>query len=175
MPKRSFDIFQIVNYLSLPIFIPMDRTEETELILNADGSLYHLNLLPDDIADTIITVGDPERVAEVSKYFDHIELKKAKREYITHTGSIGGKRLTVLSTGVGTGNIDIVMNELDALVNIDLQSRLPKNQPRSLDIVRIGTSGAIQADIAVDSLLVSTAALGLDTIMHYYKHKVFLL
>ncbi len=150
----------------------MNRIAETELILNADGSLYHLNLLPDDVADTIITVGDPARVAEVSKYFDHIELKKSKREYVTHTGSIGGKRLTVLSTGIGTGNIDIVLNELDLLVNIDLQSRLPKMQLRSLNIIRLGTSGAIQADIAIDSLVVSTEAIGFDTLMQYYERKL---
>jgi uridine phosphorylase len=150
----------------------MNRIAETELILNADGSLYHLNLLPDDVADTIITVGDPARVAEVSKYFDHIELKKSKREYVTHTGSIGGKRLTVLSTGIGTGNIDIVLNELDSLVNIDLQSRLPKKQLRNLNIIRLGTSGAIQKDVSIDSLLVSNVAIGLDTLMHYYKHKL---
>ncbi|MGZ3946381.1 MAG: nucleoside phosphorylase, partial [Mucilaginibacter sp.] len=148
----------------------MSRISETDLILNADGSVYHLNLLPEDIADTIITVGDPERVREVSKYFDRIELKKSKREFITHTGVIGNNRLTVISTGIGTDNIDIVLNELDALVNIDLQTRLPKEKPQSLDIVRIGTSGAIQPGIALDSLLVSSAAFGMDTLMHYYKH-----
>src|ERR1700749_1409518 len=104
----------------------MNWIPETELILNTDGSVYHLNLLPGDIANTIITVGDPERVEQVSRHFDHIELEKSKREFITHTGTIKGKRLTVLSTGIGTDNIDIVMNELDALVNIDLQTRLPK-------------------------------------------------
>ncbi|MDB5141883.1 MAG: phosphorylase [Mucilaginibacter sp.] len=149
----------------------MNRIAETELILNADGSLYHLNLLPEDVAGTVITVGDPERVSQVSRYFDCIELKKSKREFVTHTGTIGGKRLTVISTGIGTDNIDIVLNELDALVNIDLKTRLPKEQLQKLNIIRIGTSGAIQADIAVDSLLVSGAAFGLDTLMHYYKHQ----
>ena len=148
----------------------MNRIPETELILNTDGSVYHLNLLPGDIASTIITVGDPERVAQVSRYFDHIELKKSKREFVTHTGTMGGKRLTVLSTGIGTDNIDIVMNELDALVNIDLQTRLPKTRLQKLNIIRIGTSGAIQADIPIDSLLVSSAAFGMDTLMHYYEH-----
>jgi uridine phosphorylase len=148
----------------------MNRISETDLILNPDGSVYHLNLLPEDIAGTIITVGDPDRVVEVSKYFDHIELKKSKREFVTHTGTIGNKRLTVLSTGIGTDNIDIVLNELDALVNIDLQTRLPKKQLQVLDIIRIGTSGAIQPDIPVDSLLISTAAFGMDTLMHYYEY-----
>ncbi len=150
----------------------MKSIAETELVLNADGSVYHLNLLPDDIAETIITVGDPERVSQVSKYFDHIELKKSKREFVTHTGTIGNKRLTVISTGIGTDNIDIVLNELDALVNIDFDTRLPKEQLQKLDIIRIGTSGAIQADIAVDSLLVSSAALGFDTLMLYYKYQL---
>jgi len=149
----------------------MNRIAETELILNADGSIYHLNLLPGDVAGTVITVGDPERVLQVSRYFDHIELKKSKREFVTHTGTLGGKRLTVISTGIGTDNIDIVMNELDALVNIDLKTRLPRGQLQKLNIIRIGTSGAIQADIAVDSLLVSSAAFGMDTLMHYYKHQ----
>lgn len=144
----------------------------SELILNADGSIYHLNLFPDDIANTIITVGDPERVSLVSRYFDHIELKKSKREFVTHTGTLGGKRITVLSTGIGTDNIDIVLNELDALVNIDLKIRLPKQQLQKLNIIRIGTSGAAQPDIELDSLLVSTAAFGIDTLMHYYKHQL---
>jgi uridine phosphorylase len=147
----------------------MRRIAETDLILNADGSVYHLNLLPGDIANIVITVGDPERVREVSKYFDRIELKKSRREFTTHTGTISDKRITVLSTGIGTDNIDIVLTELDALVNIDLKTRMPKNELQSLDIIRLGTSGAIQADIPVDSLLVSTAAFGLDTLMHYYK------
>ncbi|WP_426671002.1 nucleoside phosphorylase [Mucilaginibacter sp. McL0603] len=150
----------------------MNRIAETELILNADGSVYHLNLLPGDIADTIITVGDPERVSQVSQYFDHIELKKSKREFVTHTGTIGGKRITAISTGIGTDNIDIVMNELDALVNIDLQTRLPKAQLQKLNIIRIGTSGAIQADIAIDSLLVSSSAFGMDILMNYYERQL---
>src|ERR1700761_3544467 len=127
----------------------MNRISETDLILNADGSVYHLNLLPGDVADTIITVGDPDRVSQISGYFDHIELKKSKREFVTHTGTIRGKRITVISTGIGTDNIDIVMNELDALINIDLQTRLPKDQLKSLNIIRLGTSGAVQADISV--------------------------
>ncbi|MBS1530022.1 MAG: nucleoside phosphorylase [Bacteroidetes bacterium] len=148
----------------------MHNISETDLILNEDGSVYHLNLLPGDIADTVITVGDPERVQEVSKHFDRIELKKAKREFLMHTGAIGSKRLTVLSTGIGTDNIDIVLNELDALVNIDLETRLPKERLQSLNIIRIGTSGAIQKDIQLNSLLVSKTVFGLDTLMHYYQH-----
>jgi len=150
----------------------MNRITDTDLILNADGSVYHLNLHPGDIADTVITVGDPDRVAEVSKYFDHIELKKGKREFITHTGTIGGKHLTVLSTGIGTDNIDIVFNELDALVNIDFKTRTINPALRSLDIIRIGTSGAVQKDIEVDSLLLSSAAIGLDPLMHYYQQNL---
>jgi uridine phosphorylase len=148
----------------------MTYISETDLILNADGSAYHINLFPDEIADTIITVGDQDRVAEVSKYFDHIELKKGKREFVTHTGRIGNKRITVTSTGIGTDNIDIVLNELDALVNINLKTRLVKPDLKSLNIIRIGTSGAVQADIEVDSLLVSSGAIGLDPLMHYYQH-----
>ncbi|MFD2870965.1 nucleoside phosphorylase [Mucilaginibacter ximonensis] len=146
----------------------MTPIAETDLILNADGSVYHLNLMPGDVADTVITVGDPDRVAEVSKYFDYIELKKGKREFITHTGTISGKRITVLSTGIGTDNIDIVFNELDALVNIDLKTRTVNPHLRSLNIIRIGTSGAVQKDIEIDTLLLSSAAIGLDPLMHYY-------
>ncbi|HEY0900302.1 MAG TPA: phosphorylase, partial [Sphingobacteriaceae bacterium] len=133
----------------------MKPISETDLILNADGSIYHLNLLPEDLAETVITVGDPDRVGEVSKYFDRIELKKGKREFITHTGYIGSKRMTVISTGIGTDNIDIVFNELDALVNIDFSTRLIKDRLTSLDIIRIGTSGTLQQDIPIDSVLVS--------------------
>ncbi len=146
----------------------MKHIGETDLILNPDGSAYHIKLLPEDVADTVITVGDADRVPQISKYFDHIECKKGKREFITHAGAIGNKRLTVISTGIGTGNVDIVLNELDALINIDLKTRLPLPHPRSLSFIRIGTSGAIQEDIEVDSLLVSSAAFGLDPIMHFY-------
>lgn len=146
----------------------MSQIAETDLILNADGSVYHLNLLPEDVAPTVISVGDPDRVAEVSRHFDSVELKKGKREFITHTGYVGKKRVTVLSTGIGTDNIDIVLNELDALVNIDLASRTVKAAHTALDIIRIGTSGTIQPDIAIDSILVSEYALGLDALMNYY-------
>jgi uridine phosphorylase len=150
----------------------MNKISNADLILNQDGSIYHLNLLPEDIADTVITVGDPDRVSEVSRYFDRIELKKGKREFITHTGYLGLKRLTVLSTGIGTDNIDIVLNELDALVNIDFKTRKVNNKLKSLDIIRIGTSGAIHEDIPMDSILVSEYGLGLDALMQYYVHEV---
>lgn len=150
----------------------MPKISDTDLILNQNGSVYHLNLLPGEVAETIITVGDPERVGEVSKYFDHIDVKRSKREFVTHTGTIGLKRLTVISTGIGTDNIDIVLNELDALFNIDLHTREPHEQLKSLNIVRIGTSGAIRADIPVDSLLVSETAFGLDALMQYYQQQL---
>lgn len=140
-----------------------------ELILNADGSIYHLNLLPEDIASTIITVGDPERVIEVSKHFDSIEIKKGKREFLTHTGTLNGKRLSVISTGIGTDNIDIVLNELDALVNIDFETRtINKNRIR-LKLIRIGTTGAIQPEIALDTFLISSLAIGFDGLLHFYE------
>ncbi|WP_343571119.1 nucleoside phosphorylase [Sphingobacterium sp.] len=142
---------------------------ESELILNADGSIYHLNLLPEDLASTVITVGDPDRVAKVSKHFDRIELKKGKREFITHTGYLGNKRLTVISTGIGTDNIDIVLNELDALANIDFANRTVKSTLSSLDIVRIGTSGAVQQDVEMGTILASAYGIGLDALMNYYQ------
>lgn len=141
----------------------------SELILNSDGSIYHLNLLPEDLAHTIITVGDPDRVAKVSKYFDRIELKKGKREFITHTGYIGAKRLSVISTGIGTDNIDIVLNELDALVNIDFQRREVRSELTALEIVRIGTSGAVQTDVEMGSILASEYGVGFDALMQFYQ------
>ncbi len=147
----------------------MKQIPESELILNSDGSVYHLNLLPEDLAGTIINVGDPDRVSKVSDYFDQIELKKQKREFITHTGTYKGLRITVLSTGIGTDNIDIVYNELDALVNIDLKKRTIKDQKTSLNLVRIGTSGALQADIPVDNFVCSSYGLGLDGLLNFYK------
>ncbi|WP_433902436.1 nucleoside phosphorylase [Sphingobacterium puteale] len=141
----------------------------SELILNSDGSIYHLNLLPEDLAHTIITVGDPDRVAKVSKYFDRIELKKGKREFITHTGYIGAKRLSVISTGIGTDNIDIVLNELDALVNIDFQRREVRSELTVLEIVRIGTSGAVLTDVEMGSILASEYGVGFDALMQFYQ------
>lgn len=147
----------------------MSRIAESELIINPDGSIYHLNILPEDIATTIITVGDPDRVSSVSKYFDTIEVKKAKREFVTHTGTLNGKRISVLSTGIGTDNIDIVFNELDALVNVDFKTRQIKKDFTQLDIVRIGTSGSIRADIPVDHFLISELAIGFDSLLHFYE------
>ena len=143
---------------------------ETELVLNADGSVYHLNLLPEDLADTVILVGDQDRVPEVSKHFDYIELKKHKREFVTHTGTLGDKRISVISTGIGTDNIDIVLNELDALVHVNLKTRELHPNPKVLKIIRIGTSGAIQASIPIDSILVSESAVGLDNLLWYYDN-----
>ncbi|MBD1422718.1 nucleoside phosphorylase [Sphingobacterium chuzhouense] len=141
---------------------------DSELILNADGSIYHLNLLPEDLAPTIVLVGDPDRVGEVSRYFDRIDVKKGKREFITHTGVLRNKRISVISSGIGTDNIDIVFNEIDALVNIDFETRTLKEQLISLDIIRIGTSGSIQGDIRMGTILASEYAIGLDALMQYY-------
>lgn len=142
---------------------------QTDLILNPDGSVYHLALTPDEIAHQIIAVGDPDRVGMVSKYFDKIEVRKQKREFVTHTGTIGKKRFTVISTGIGTDNIDIVLNELDALVNVDLVERNIKTTKTSLDIIRIGTSGALRESVGVDVFLASSFGLGLDTLGEYYE------
>lgn len=141
-----------------------------ELVINEDGSIYHLNLLPEDVATTVITVGDPDRVSQVSRFFDTIEVRKGKREFHTHTGHLNGKRISVISTGIGTDNIDIVLNELDALVNIDFETRTLKKEHTSLNIVRIGTSGAIQPDIPIDSFLISKYAIGFDGLLHFYEH-----
>lgn len=141
----------------------------SELILNPDGSVYHLHLLPEHLSDTIITVGDPDRVALVSKYFDRVEFKISKREFVTHTGYIGNKRLTVISTGIGTDNIDIVLNELDALVNIDLINRTIHKDLKSLNIIRLGTSGSLRNEIDVDSVLISDMAFGMDALMNFYR------
>lgn len=147
----------------------MSRIAASELIINPDGSIYHLNILPQDIATTIITVGDPDRVSSVSKYFDTIEVQKAKREFVTHTGTLNGKRISVISTGIGTDNIDIVFNELDALFNVDFATREVKQSFTQLDIIRIGTSGSIQEDIPVDSFLISENAIGFDSLLHFYE------
>ena len=146
----------------------MKPIAQSELILNADGSIYHLNLKPADIATTIITVGDPDRVTEVSKHFDTIEFKHHKREFKTHTGTYKGKRITVISTGIGTDNIDIVFNELDALVNIDFDTRTIKKEHTTLTFIRIGTSGAIQENIPIDSFLISEKAIGFDNLLRFY-------
>jgi len=145
--------------------------KESELIINPDGSIYHLNILPENLATTIITVGDPDRVSSVTKHFDTIEVSKQKREFKTETGIYKGKRITVISTGIGTDNIDIVFNELDALVNIDFKTRTIKSEHTSLDIIRIGTSGTIQNEIPIDSFLLSELAVGFDSLLHFYDSK----
>jgi uridine phosphorylase len=143
--------------------------QASELILNKNGSIYHLHLQADEIASTIITVGDPTRVNDVSKHFDRIDCKVKHREFHTHTGWIGKQRLSVISTGIGTDNIDIVLNELDALVNFDLKTREIKPNHTQLRFIRIGTSGSIQHDVPVDSCLISEAAMGLDGLLHFYN------
>lgn len=147
----------------------MKRIPESELVINEDGSIYHLNLRPEYLADTVITVGDPGRVAMVSKYFDEVEYKGQKREFVTHTGRVGGKRITVISTGIGPDNIDIVVNELDALANVDLDNRMPKTSHRSLNIIRFGTSGCLQPGVEVGSIVLSAFAVGLDNLLHFYN------
>ena len=148
----------------------MQQIEESELIINNRGAIYHVNLRPEEMANTIITVGDPDRVKEVSKYFDKIEIKQQHREFIAHTGYVGKKRLTVISTGIGPDNIDIVLNELDALANIDLKTRTIKPQTTQLTFIRLGTSGSLQAGIPVDSFVAGTHGLGLDNLQHYYRY-----
>lgn len=144
---------------------------ESELILNPNGSVYHLALKPDQIGDLIFVVGDPGRVALISKRFDKIQHQSQNREFIAHTGTLRNVKVSALATGIGTDNLDIVMGELDALVNIDLEKRTPKAQQRSLTIVRMGTCGALQEDIPVDHFIVSQSGLGLDNVLHYYAHE----
>ncbi|MCA4896885.1 MAG: nucleoside phosphorylase [Cytophagales bacterium] len=146
----------------------MPKYTETDLILNKDGSVYHLNLLPKHISDTVIAVGDPSRVYMISQLFDEVEFEMNKREFITHVGRYNEKKITVISTGIGTDNIEIFFTELDALVNIDLKTREPKAKRKKLKVIRIGTSGALQEDIAVGSHLVSDYAVGFDNLMNFY-------
>lgn len=141
----------------------------SELILNPDRSIYHLNLKPEDVAETIILVGDQNRVEKVSRYFDSVEVRKQRREFITHTGWLNNKRISAVSTGIGTDNIDIVLNELDALFNIDFETRTVKEDLTTLELVRIGTSGAIQPDIPLDSFVLSDYAIGFDNVLHFYN------
>ena len=141
----------------------------SELVLNPDGSVYHCNILPEQLADLVITVGDPDRVEKVTQYFDEIEFKTQKREIVTHTGSLNGRRITVISTGMGTDNIDIVFSELDALANIDLKTGQIKEKFTPLQFVRLGTSGALHADIPVDSYVLSSHGLGFDGLLHFYE------
>lgn len=144
----------------------------SELILNADGTIYHLHLHPEQVAPDIITVGDPERVKEISRRFDRIDERVEAREFVTHTGELNGKRLTVISTGIGTDNVDIVLNEIDALFNVDLGKRTVKQTLTTLNFLRLGTSGSLQANLPLDSLLLSEAALALDGLLPYYRDAV---
>ena len=149
----------------------MQAIGASELIINDRGAIYHLNVRPEEIADTIITVGDPERVASVSKYFDRIEHKLAHREFITHTGTIGQKRISVLSTGIGPDNIDIALNEIDALVNINFDTRTINDQKKSVSIIRMGTCGSLQGEVGVNELVAGTHGLGIDNVLHFYERE----
>ena len=151
----------------------VNKLAASELVLNPDGSVYHLNLLPEEIAEKIILVGDPDRVAKVSKYFDKIEVKKNKREFYTHTGTLRGERITVMSSGIGTENIDIVMNELDALVNIDLKNKEFKSEHKTLQLFRLGTCGSVNPEVEVDNMLVTRNVVGLDGLLHFYQDYQF--
>ncbi len=147
----------------------MERIGESELILNGDGTIFHLHLKPENIADNIILVGDQGRVEMVSNFFDTVDFKAHNREFVTHTGTYKNKPVTVLSTGIGTDNIDIVVTELDALANVDLDKRIPKQDHRTLNLVRIGTSGALQEDIPVDTPVVSEMSIGFDGLLNFYE------
>jgi uridine phosphorylase len=147
----------------------MQRIEESELIINKRGAIYHLDLRPEELAHKIFLVGDPGRVPVVSKFFDRIEIKQQHREFISHTGFIGSERFTVISTGIGTDNIDIVMNELDALVNIDFSTRTINQSHVQLQIIRLGTSGSLQKEIPVDSFVASSHGLGIDNLLNFYR------
>lgn len=144
---------------------------ESELILHPDGSIYHLHLKPEQVADTVITVGDPKRVKQVSRYFDVLEHEVEYREFVTHTGFLNNKRLTVISSGIGTENIDIVINELDALVNIDFVTRTIKKNLRQLEIIRLGTSGSVTEEINNDEIVISEIAIGLDGLLNFYEYE----
>ena len=145
------------------------KISPTDLIINPDGTIYHLNLLPEHLSDTIITVGDPDRVKFVSQYFDSIEIKISKREFVTHTGLLNGKRLSVISSGIGTDNVEILMNELDALVNIDFKTLAVNPVHKSLNIIRLGTSGSLQTSIPVNSFVISAFGIGLDALGFFYE------
>lgn len=149
----------------------MQRIPESELIINSRGAIYHLDVRPDELATTIIVVGDPGRVEKVSAHFDKIEHRLSHREFNTHTGYIGNKHISVISTGIGPDNIDIVFNELDALANIHFETRMIKEKLTKLNIIRFGTSGSLQADIPVDSFVASSHGLGLDNLLNFYKYE----
>jgi uridine phosphorylase len=146
------------------------KIKPSEMPLQPNDSVFHLNLHPNEIADTVILVGNPSRVPIVSAKFDFIEVKKQNRELVTHTGIYKNKKISVLSTGMGVGNLDIIINELDALVNIDLQKRIPKETHKSLNLIRLGTCGGLQPNFELNSYIVSAYSLGLDGLLHYYKH-----
>jgi uridine phosphorylase len=148
----------------------MQPIPESELIINKRGAIYHLDLRPEELAPLVLTVGDPDRVELVSRHFDTIDHRRRHREFVSHTGRIGKKRLTVVSTGIGTDNVDIVLNELDALVNIDFSTRTLREALTQLTIIRIGTAGSLQQDIPVDSFVASTHGLGIDNLLNFYRH-----
>lgn len=143
----------------------------SELVLNADGSIYHLNLRPEELAHKIIFVGDPDRVPKVSNYFDLVYTRKQKREFVIHSGKLDGQLLSVISTGIGSGNIDIVWNELDALVNIDFDKRVPKDRHTQLKVLRLGTCGGLQADVPIGQMVLSAFAVGMDQLLLFYKQE----
>ncbi len=147
------------------------KFEESELVINQDGSIFHLHLFPEDIADDIILVGDPGRVETVASFFNVIELKKQNREFFTITGTYNKKRITVISTGIGTDNIDIVVNELDVIANINLKTRTKNKDHRALNFIRIGTSGSLQENISVDSFLMSIRSIGFDGLLNFYANR----
>ena len=147
----------------------MEPIKSSELITNADGSVFHLHLHPEDLAEQVILVGDPSRVEMIASYFEKIDIKKSDREFCTITGYYKGHRLSVISTGIGADNIDIVMNELDALVNINLHTKEINAEKKTLNIVRIGTSGSVQADVPVHSFVISEMSLGLDGVLRFYR------
>ena len=149
----------------------MQHIAESELIINSRGAIYHLDVRPGELAQNIITVGDPDRVKEVSKHFNKLEIQRQHREFVTHTGYLGEKRISVVSTGIGPDNIDIVLNELDALVNIDFDTRSVKKELSQLNIIRIGTSGSLQANVPVDSFVASTHGVGIDNLLNFYLHE----
>jgi uridine phosphorylase len=147
----------------------MQKLTKSEFIINSRGAIYHLNLRPEELAPTVITVGDPRRVSLVSRYFDRIDFRHQHREFVTHTGWLGNRNISVVSTGIGTDNIDIVLNEIDALINIDFEQLVPKKELKSLQIIRIGSTGSLSADIPCDSFVASTHGLGIDNLLNFYR------
>lgn len=144
---------------------------DSELVLNPDGSVYHLAMKPEQLGDLVLVVGDQGRVERISRHFDKVEHRTQNREFVAHTGVYNGTHITALSTGIGTDNIDIVINELDALANIDLEKRTPKKEHRALRIIRLGTCGSLQEDIPVDTRIVSAFGVGMDNVLHYYAYE----